>query len=133
MKNAIGAFHKQPKAPPVVAHKRFWKKPFLLSEKSELLMSSIGACIAITVQMYAARKQWPLQGITVELVHKKMKAEECPDCKSEKGQVSEITTKISLSGDLTEDQKKRILEIAGKCPVKRTIENEVIFRSSLAT
>ena len=84
----------------------------------ELLLSSIGACTAITAQMYARRKNWPLEGITLELDHKRMKAEDCPDCKSEKGQVSEITILVSISGDLTGDQRKRILEIAGECPVK---------------
>ena len=97
----------------------------------ELLLSSIGACTAITVQMYANRKKWPLEGITVELDHKRIKAEDCPECKTEKGQVSEINLQVSLSGDLTDKQKKRILEIAGKCPVKKTVQGEVIFRSSL--
>jgi len=99
----------------------------------ELLLSSIGACTAITAQMYANRKKWPLEGITVELDHQKLKAEDCPDCKTEKGQVSEITVKVSITGDLSDEQRKRILEISGKCPVKKTVEGEVIFRPELVT
>ena len=97
----------------------------------ELFLSSVGACTVITVQMYASRKKWPLKGITIELNHRRIKAEDCSECKTESGQVSEITMHVSLSGDLTEEQRRRILEIAGKCPVKKTVEGEVIFRLNL--
>ncbi|UCF36697.1 MAG: OsmC family protein [Acidobacteriota bacterium] len=97
----------------------------------ELLLSSVGACTAITVQMYARRKEWPLESISVELDHRKMKAEECPDCTSTAGFVSEISLKISLKGDLSEEQRERILSIAEKCPVKKTLEGEIKFRPTL--
>ena len=97
----------------------------------ELLLGAVGACMMITSRMYAERKGWPLKSISVELDFSRVKAEECEDCESEKGLVSQIGIQMSLQGDLDEAQKRRIFEIAGKCPVKRTLEGEVKIRSEL--
>jgi putative redox protein len=98
----------------------------------ELLLSAVGACIVITVQMYAGRKAWPLDSVKVELEFNRVHAADCSDCEKQRGFVSEISTRIALSGSLTEEQRGRILEIAGKCPVKRSLEGEVKFRAALS-
>jgi putative redox protein len=67
----------------------------------------------------------------VELDFSRVRAEECEDCESEKGLISQIGIQMSVEGELDEGQKKRVLEIAGKCPVKRTLEGEVKIRSGL--
>jgi len=98
----------------------------------ELLLSSIGACVAITVQMYASRKGWPLEGVSVDLEHAKIQAAECEDCETESGQISEVRLILHLEGALSEEQRERIFQIAGRCPVKRTLESELMFRSAMA-
>lgn len=97
----------------------------------ELLLSALGSCTAITVQMYARRKEWPLESVEVELEHERVHAEDCKDCDSKEGQISEIRLKLKLAGALTVEQEERILEIAGKCPVKKTLEGEIKIRSRL--
>ena len=97
----------------------------------ELLLSSVGACVAITVQMYAGRKGWPLEGVVIDLEHSKIQAADCDDCETETGKISEIKLSLNLEGDLSEEQKERIFQIAGRCPVKRSLEAEIKFRSEL--
>ncbi len=97
----------------------------------ELLLSSIGACVVITVQMYARRKSWPLEGVTLDLEHVKIQAADCADCKTETGQISQIKLRLDLQGALSEEQRERIFQIAGRCPVKRSLEAEIKFRSEL--
>jgi putative redox protein len=98
---------------------------------NELLLSAVGACMAITARMYAERKGWPLDLVQVELDYSRVRAEECDDCETEKGFVSVLQIDFSLQGDLDEAQKQRVLEIAGRCPVKRTLEGEVKVKSRL--
>ena len=97
----------------------------------ELLLSGVAACTAITSRMYAERKGWPLESIRVEVEYSRVRAEECADCETEKGFVSQIGIQISLEGALDNTQRQRIFEIAGKCPVKRTLEGEVRVMSKL--
>ncbi len=97
----------------------------------EFLLGSIGACVAITVQMYARRKGWPLEGVGLDLEHAKIEAADCEDCKTEKGKISEIKLRLNLQGALSKEQRERIFQIAGRCPVKRTLEAEVKFRTEL--
>jgi putative redox protein len=88
--------------------------------------------MVITAQMYARRKQWLLESVRVVAQYARIKAEDCPDCKTAKGFLSEITLHMDLSGDLAVEQKERILEIAGRCPVKRALEGEIKFRAQLS-
>ena len=97
----------------------------------ELLLSAVAACTAITARMYAQRKGWPLRSIRVDLEHSKIRAEDCADCQTKKGPVSVISIRVFLAGDLDDEQRRRIFEIAGKCPVKRTLEGEIKVRSEL--
>ncbi len=91
----------------------------------DLLLASLGACTSMTLRMYADRKKWPLEAVTVRLRHKKIHAADCADCETEKGRIDYIEREISMTGPLDSEQKKRLLEIADRCPVHRTLHSEV--------
>jgi len=95
----------------------------------ELLLAALGACASITVQMYAGRKQWPLEAVGVRLSYLKVPAEGQPDATT--GMVDEIEMEISCSGDLSEDQQRRLLEIAERCPVHRMLRSQMQIRMHL--
>ena len=85
----------------------------------------------MTVALYARRKQWPLEGVTVRLRHAKMHAADCNDCETRVGMIDRIERDVELAGPLTDDQRSRLLEIAGKCPVHRTLISEIDIRTRL--
>ncbi len=97
----------------------------------QLLLSALGACTCITLQMYAGRKGWPLKKVRVELDHQRLHAQDCRDCETKEGYISEIKQRLFLEGELDQEQRQRLLEIAGKCPVKRTLSKEIKVRSEL--
>jgi len=97
----------------------------------ELLLSALGACASITVRMYAERKQWPLRSVQVRLSNSKVRAEGCAECDRKDGMVDRIVMGISFAGELSEEQKSRLLEIANKCPVHRTLVSKVQIEASL--
>jgi len=97
----------------------------------ELVLAALGACIGITVQMYADRKQWPLQGVGVELSYASVPAEDCAECDPKSGMVDGIETGISFVGVLSEDQQRRLMEIAKKCPIHRMLASQVQIRPRL--
>jgi putative redox protein len=85
----------------------------------------------MTVALYARRKQWPLEGITIRLEHSKIHATDCAECETKDGMLDRIERDISLSGPLSETQRARLLEIAERCPVHRTLVSEISIRSRL--
>jgi len=87
----------------------------------DLLLMSLGACTSMTLRMYANLKKLPLEDVSVRLIHERVHAEDCVDCKSK---VERITRRISLHGELTGEQRGKLLEIADKCPVHRTLESD---------
>jgi uncharacterized OsmC-like protein len=95
----------------------------------ELLLASLGACTSMTVSLYARRKSWPLEAVQVRLTHSKVHAEDCADCETRHGFIDEIGREISLVGSLTEEQRAKLLEIANKCPVHRTLTSEIKIRT----
>ena len=97
----------------------------------ELLLMSLGACTNMTLRMYADSKKWPLQRVSVQLQHHKIHAEDCAQCETKVGLVDEIIRDIQLVGDLTDEQRQRLLEIANKCPVHRTLMSEIHIRTQL--
>ena len=98
----------------------------------ELLLMALGACTAMTVRLYVDRKKWPLTRIAVRLRHGRIYARDCADCETEEGMLDQIERVIELEGPLDAEQKQRILEIAEKCPVHRTLTSEIKIRSRLA-
>jgi putative redox protein len=97
----------------------------------ELLLSALGACTAMTVRMYAERQGWPLKSIEVALQHERIHAEDCANCDTREGFLDQITKNISLYGPLDAEQRLRLVEIAERCPVQRTLEHEVHIQSRL--
>ena len=96
----------------------------------ELLLAGLGACTAITVRMYADRKGWPLRHITVRLRHERIHARDCADCETRAGQLDHIERELEFDGELTGEQRARLLEMAERCPVHRTLHSEVRVSTS---
>ncbi|MFO7931273.1 MAG: alpha/beta fold hydrolase [Thermodesulfobacteriota bacterium] len=95
------------------------------------LVAGLGACKAITLRMYADRKKWPLDGIRIGLKHRKIHADDCSDCETRKGYFDHITAELSLEGDLEAEQRRRLTEIADRCPVHRTLTSEIRIQTTL--
>jgi putative redox protein len=86
----------------------------------------------MTIALYARRNQWRLADVTVRLRHSRIHAEDCADCETKQGLLDHIDMSIGLAGDLTQEQRAKLLEIAGKCPVHRTLTSEIDIRTTLA-
>ncbi len=95
------------------------------------LLAGLGACTAMTLRLYAERKKLPLERVSVRLSHDKIHAADCESCETETGRVDRIVRHLSLTGSLDAAQRARLLEIADKCPVHRTLENEVLVETKL--
>ena len=95
----------------------------------DLLLSALGTCTSMTLRMYAERKDIPLTRTVVTLRHDRVHARDCERCETETGMLSRITREISLEGDLTPEQRTRLMEIADKCPVHRTLSNEIAIET----
>lgn len=85
----------------------------------------------MTVALYARRKNWPLQGVTVRLRHSKIHAADCADCETKDGMIDRIEREIAFAGPLAVEQRSKLLEIAEKCPVHRTLVSEIDIRTTI--
>ena len=90
----------------------------------DLLLAALGSCTSMTIGLYARRKGWPLRDVRVRLSHRKVHARDCADCDTKAGMLDLIERDIELYGPLDETQRARLLEIANKCPVHRTLSSE---------
>jgi putative redox protein len=97
----------------------------------DLLLAGLGACTAMTVRMYADLKKLPLERVTVELRHDKIHAQDCTECETREGKVDRIERVVRLEGALDEAARAKLLEIANKCPVHRTLHSEVTVPTRL--
>ncbi len=97
----------------------------------EYLLSALGACTGMTIRMYAQSKGWPLEEVVVRLSHQKIHAKDCQECDEKARQIDSIDRELELHGNLDEVQRQRLLEIAGHCPVHRTLTGEVRIGTTL--
>jgi uncharacterized OsmC-like protein/esterase/lipase len=98
----------------------------------DLLLAGLGACTSMTMRLYADRKLLPLERTTVTLRHNKIHAEDCAECETKAGMLDQIERVIAMEGPLDAEQRKRLIEIADKCPVHRTLTSEVRILTSAA-
>ncbi|MGH9322755.1 MAG: OsmC family protein [Vicinamibacteria bacterium] len=97
----------------------------------DLLLMALGSCISMTAGLYARRKEWPLESVKVTLRHSRIHAEDCEACETKGVMLDRIESDVELRGPLNEEQRSRILEIARKCPVHRTLTSEIDIRTRL--
>ena len=95
----------------------------------DLLLAALGACTSMTVRLYAEHKKLPLERVSVRLSHKKIHAADCEDCETKEGMLDRIYRAVTFEGALNAEQRQRLLEIADKCPVHRTLTSEINIRT----
>lgn len=91
----------------------------------DYVLAGLGGCTSMTVGLYARRKKWPLQDVTIEMRHSRIHAKDCADCETKEGMLDRIEMDVKLEGPLSEEQRAKLMEIAQKCPVHRTLGNEI--------
>jgi uncharacterized OsmC-like protein len=97
----------------------------------DLLIAALGACTSMTISLYARRKQWPLEDVTVTLRHTKVHAVDCADCETKPVLIDRIERAIEPHGALSKEQRTRLLEIANKCPVHKTLTSKIEIETKL--
>jgi len=94
----------------------------------DYLLASLGVCTSMTVGLYARRKKFPLENITVSLSHSRIYAIDCEECETKEGMLDRIDVEVELTGPLSEAQHGKLMEIAAKCPVHQTLTSEINIR-----
>jgi len=97
-----------------------------------LLASALATCTAMTLHFYAKREKFALDGVAVNVASERIHAKDCDDCESESGYVHRFDVKLQVEGDLTEEQRQKLLQIAQRCPVYKTLSNEIKIVETLA-
>jgi uncharacterized OsmC-like protein len=91
----------------------------------DFILAALGACTSMTVGMYARRKGWPLEDVTINLRHSRIHSSDCDECETKEGMLDRIELDIHFDGLLSDEQRSKLLEIANKCPVHRTLTSEI--------
>ena len=91
----------------------------------DLLLAALGSCTSMTIGLYARKRGWPLEKITVSLRHSKIHAKDCDDCETKEGKIDRIWRDFHLDGALSDEQRAKLMEIADKCPVHQTLTSEI--------
>lgn len=94
----------------------------------DYLLTALGVCTSMTIGLYARRKQFPLENITVSLRHSRIYANDCEECETKEGMLDRIDVEVELTGSLSVEQHAKLMEIAEKCPVHRTLTSEINIR-----
>jgi uncharacterized OsmC-like protein len=92
-----------------------------------LLLGALGSCISMTVLLYARRKQWPVESVTVRLRQDRIHAKDCQECNDKEGFIHRIERAVSVTGELSAEQHARLQEIAHKCPVHKTLSSTIVI------
>src|SRR5437660_1366178 len=95
----------------------------------DLLLAALGSCTSMTIGLYARKRRWPLEKITVSLRHAQIHAKDCDNCETKEGRIDRIEIDIHLDGTLTDEQRAKLIEIAGKCPVHHTLTSEINIKT----
>jgi uncharacterized OsmC-like protein len=95
----------------------------------DLLLAALGSCTSMTIGLFARRKKWPLQDVIVSLWHSKIHAADCAECETREGKIDRIEREIELVGSLSDEQRSKLMEMADKCPVHRTLTSEINIRT----
>ena len=95
----------------------------------DLILAALGSCTSMTIGLYARKRSWPVEKITVSLWHSKIHAHDCDDCETKEGRVDRIEMEIHLEGGLSDEQRAKLMEIAGKCPVHQTLTSEINIKT----
>jgi putative redox protein len=100
----------------------------------DLLMAALGSCMSMTIALYARTKKWPLETVVIRLTHSRVYAKDCLDCVvRDDTMLDRINTQVQLSGALTGEQERKLMEVAHKCPVHRTLKSEIDIREVTST
>ncbi len=98
----------------------------------DLLGAALGTCTSMTLRMYADRKQWPLTGVTAHVAHARVHGDDCATCEEGEEFLTEFSRTLTLEGPLSDEQRQRLLEIADRCPVHRTLEARIEIATTLS-
>src|SRR6266566_879339 len=95
----------------------------------DLLLAALGSCSSMTIGLYARKRHWPLENVTVSLRHSKIHAIDCEECETKEGRIDRIERDIHLTGSLADEQRAKLMEIANKCPVHQTLTSEINIKT----
>lgn len=95
----------------------------------DFILGALGACTSMTIGLYARKRSWPVDKITVSLRHSKIHAKDCDDCETKEGRIDRVEMEIHLEGALTDEQRAKLMEVAGKCPIHQTLTHEINIKT----